>query len=51
MRKRKSLSDEPVVLTEEEKAQCQKNAFSWQRMHQDLFAVMEIPFWDVTLAE
>ena len=51
MRKKKNLSDEPIALTEEEKAQCRENAFSWQQIHQDLFAVMEIPFWDITLAK
>ena len=51
MRKKKNLNDEPVVLTEEEKVQCKKNAFSWQRIHQDLFSMMEIPFWDMALAK
>lgn len=51
MRKRKMPADDPVILTEEEQAQCRQNAFSWCQIHQDLFAAMKIPFWDTALPE
>ena len=51
MRKRKILDDEPIALTEKEKTQCQKNALAWRRIHCELFAAMETPFWDIVPLE
>ena len=45
MARRKTIVTDDLVLTDEQREQCHKNALIWEMVHRDLFSRIGIPFF------